>query len=163
MHRALCPRPGERDQPRDVICRLHRYVQKELIMKAAWQKGTVDFAEVAIYIYPDISWATLMWRAMLKPLLASLRSAQLQYRWGFPLQLTIRKEGSSYTLRRHTDLPDLFEFLGMEAIPLQDWLCPLPGRDPRTAPLAPLPARLHRSSSRRRREPTPIRAQEPEL
>lgn len=99
---------------------------------------------------------------MLKPLLESLRSTQLQYRWGFPLQLTVRKAGASYTLRRHSDLPELFNFLGMEEIPLQDWLCYMSGGDSRTRPRAPPHTQPRRSSRRRRRDHTPIRAQDPE-
>lgn len=37
---------------------------------------------------------------MLKPLLERLRHAALPYRWGFPLQLTVRNGGSSFTICR---------------------------------------------------------------
>lgn len=57
---------------------------------------------------------------MLNPLLEKLSRAELTYRWRFPIQLTIRKGSTSFTLRRHAKLPDLFAFLGMEPIPLQD-------------------------------------------
>lgn len=67
---------------------------------------------------------------MLKPLLEALHHTELPYHWGFPIQLTNRKGGESFTLRRYAELPDLFIFLEMEAIPLQDWLSHLPCRDP---------------------------------
>lgn len=90
VHRVLGPKPADQDRPRDVICRVHRYAQKELILRAAWQKDPIDFAGASVSVFPDVSWATLQRRAMLKPLLETLRRADLPYRWGFPLQLTDR-------------------------------------------------------------------------
>lgn len=57
---------------------------------------------------------------MLKPLLEKLRRGAMSYRWGFPLQLTIRKDNSSFTVRCHADLPDMFTFLDMELFSLPD-------------------------------------------
>lgn len=34
-HRALGPRPTDPSRPRDVICRLHRYTQRETILRQA--------------------------------------------------------------------------------------------------------------------------------
>lgn len=139
VHRALGPRLADVDRPRDVLCCLHRYSHKEQIMSAARLKGTVDFDGAQISVYPDISRATLTRRAMLKPLLERLGRADLSYRWGFPVQLTIRKGNASFALWHHAELPDLFAFLDMEPFPLRNWLGPLPSREPRpSAQNAPL-------------------------
>lgn len=150
VHCTLGPKPQDPDRPRDVICRLHRYTQKEQILRAAWNTDRIDFDGAELRIFPDVSRATLQRRAMLKPLLERLQWAVLQYRWGFPLQLTMRKERASFILRHHADLPDLFLFLNMEPFHIPDWLKQLPSRDFRQAPQA-LGTGLPRRSSRRRR------------
>lgn len=42
VHRALGPRPNDPERPRDV-CHIQRYPQKELILRAAWEAGDIDF------------------------------------------------------------------------------------------------------------------------
>lgn len=37
------PRSADPDRPRDVVCRLLRYAQKELILRRAWERGDVLF------------------------------------------------------------------------------------------------------------------------
>lgn len=48
-------------------------------MRAAWLKGPIDFDGAPIAIFPDVSRATLQRRALLKPLLETLRQAELPY------------------------------------------------------------------------------------
>lgn len=161
IHRALSPKSADPDRPRDVICRLHRYSQKEMILRSAWLKSQIDFDGARIAIMPDISRATLQRRAMLKPLLEKLRQRKGTYRWGFPLQLTVHKEAASFLLRQHDDLPDLFKFLDLELI--LDWLCELPGRDCCSFAHASWSG-LRRCTPRQRREdrtPAPVDALEP--
>lgn len=162
VHRALGPKHTDMERPRDVLCRLHRYSHKEQIMRAARLKGPVDFDGAQISVYPDVSRATLLRRAMLKPLLERISRAGLSYRWGFPIQLTVRKGNESFTLRRHAELPDLFAFLGMEPVLLRDWLGPIPSRDFRPAPQSASLGLPRRSTRRRQREHTPIRSRDPE-
>lgn len=156
VHRALGPKLADQDCLRDVICLLHRYSQKERILIAAWLKGQIIFDGTSISIFLDVSRVTLQRRMMLKPLLEALGHAKLPYRWGFPLQLIIRKGVSSFTLRRYADLPDLFVFLEVDAIPLQDWLHPLPRREPHSAPLE-----LDADREIRRQGGQPIRRSDP--
>lgn len=42
VHRALIPRSTDPDRPRDVVCRLHHYTQKEDILHSTWEHGDVD-------------------------------------------------------------------------------------------------------------------------
>lgn len=80
VHRALGPKPQDPDRPRDVICRLHRYSQKDQVLRAAWSRDQIEFDGAPISIFPDVSRATLQRQAMLKPLLEKLRRAALPYR-----------------------------------------------------------------------------------
>lgn len=36
VHRVLGPKPKDSDRPQDVICCLHRYTQKEMVLSNAW-------------------------------------------------------------------------------------------------------------------------------
>lgn len=67
IHRALGPRLNDPARPRDVICRLHHYTHKENIVRKAWKVGNFDGAPIKIL--PGLSRATLLCRAMLRPLL----------------------------------------------------------------------------------------------
>lgn len=125
-HRAMGPRAEDQDRPRDVICRLLRYAQKDRIVRGAWERGTVSVDGAPVTILPDLSRATLRRRAMLKPALELARQLGFTYRWGYPLAVTFRKDGSAYTLQSPADLPGLFRFLGAEPIPIPDWLQILP-------------------------------------
>lgn len=67
-HRALRPPSQDADNPRDVICKLHKYILMGL--------------------------HTLMQRWALHPLLAAIQEVGLTYRWGFPPgYLQVTKEG----------------------------------------------------------------------
>lgn len=77
VHRALGPKPTDPDRPRDVICRLHHYTQKEQVLGNAWSKGPIDFDGARIASLPDVSRGTLQRTAMLKPLLEKLRHRKL--------------------------------------------------------------------------------------
>lgn len=69
VHRILGPKSPDPARPRDVLCRIHHYNQKELILRRAWEHGAVEFDGATIKILPDLSRATLLRRAMLRPLL----------------------------------------------------------------------------------------------
>lgn len=121
-HRALGPRPAEQDKPRDVICRLHRYGQKEDILRRAWDLGDIEVDGAQVRIMPDLSRATLRRRAMLRPILDLARQTGHTYCWGYPLAVTFRKDNTAFSLQSAADLPALFRFLGTEPIQVPDWL-----------------------------------------
>lgn len=68
-HRALGTRSPDPTRPRDVVCRLHRFMQKETILHRAWDCGDIEAMGSQIKILPDLSGATLKRRALLRPLL----------------------------------------------------------------------------------------------
>lgn len=120
------PKSIDPARPRDVICRLHRYKQKEVVLRKAWEYETLEFDGAEVKILPDLSRATPQRRAMLRPLLDVARRLNVIYRWGFPLLATFRKEQRSFTLRNPGDLPALFTFLDSDPVPIPNWLMFLP-------------------------------------
>lgn len=142
VHRTLGPRPTDPSNPRDVVCRLHRYLQKEAILHCAWEHGNVDRNGAQVRILPDLSRATLKRRAMLRPLLELAKQKGYNYQWGYPLSVTFRNESSAFTLQATADLPALFCFLEADPISIPDWLQILPRPTGRLGPSAargPLP------------------------
>lgn len=59
VHRALGPKLLDPGQPRDFICRLQYYSQKEAIVRKAWNVGSLLHAGVEVKILPDLTRATL--------------------------------------------------------------------------------------------------------
>ncbi|XP_040215518.1 uncharacterized protein LOC120945431 [Rana temporaria] len=148
IHRALGPRSMDLDRPRDIICRIHHYAHKELILRSAWERGDIEFDGATLWIMPDLSRSTLQRRALLKPLLEAARHAGLTYRWGFPISVTFKKAQQSFTLWTPADLPALFVFMDTDPVEVPDWL-----QIPRHSTTRSGP-----SSLRRTRSPRPQRS-----
>lgn len=130
-HRALRPRSSN-GPPRDVICCILDFPLKEKIMTRARSLRNLDYDGASIQLYQDLSWITLRKRRMLQPLLASLRSAQIPYRWTFPFALQARKDGRSAILRSFADLAEFCDILDIPIPQMANW-----GLSP---PPPPLPA-----------------------
>lgn len=126
VHRALRPRNAKSDQPRDVICRLHYFEDKNAIMMKMRGLPNVDFDGAVITIFPDLSKETLDRRRALKPLLDHLRSDGITYRWGFPACLIATKNGRSHTLRFPEELPTFLQDLNLPSMELPGWQDPVP-------------------------------------
>lgn len=152
VYRSLGPPAIDPARPRDIICRVHYYTLKEEILRKAWENGQTEWEGSQIQIFPDVSKRTLQMRRSLKPLLARIKELGATYRWGFPFQLIIRKNGSTFLLRTHEQLGDLFDFLETDPLPIPNWqdqgaLVP-PRADPRRG--EPLPQRARRQRPRER-------------
>lgn len=151
VHRALGPGSADPSRPRDVVCRLHHYTQKENILRRACEHGDVEVEGSQAKILPDLSRATLRRRSLLRPLLDLAKQKGLTYRWGYPLSVTFRKDTSAFTLQNTVDLPALFRFMDTEPIPVPDWLQILPRPTSRSGPFMfrdPLPPRQQRNRQR---------------
>ena len=120
-HRALKPPSQDVNNPRDVICKLHKYTLKDRIMQKMRGKSHYDFDGAHLSFYQDISRRTLMQRRLLRPLLAALQEAGLSYRWGFPFYLQATKEGRTVTLRTKDDLPHFLSSLDLDPVDFPDW------------------------------------------
>lgn len=153
IHRALGPKPTDPLRPRDVVCRVHHYVHKELILRKAWESEDRELDGATVKILPDLSRATLQRRAILKPPLDLAKRKGATYRWGYPLSATFRKNQRSFTLRKPDALPALFTFLDAEPIEIPNWLGPLtrtPGHPSSSRVNSNLPPRQQRNRRRPR-------------
>lgn len=89
-HRALRPTSQDVDNPRDNICKLHKYSLKERIKQKMRKRPFFYFDGAHLFFNQDISRCTLMQHRALKLLLAALQEVGLLYRWGFPFYLQQR-------------------------------------------------------------------------
>lgn len=121
VHRVLGPRGPNGSRSRDILCRVHRYKVKEAIMQAAWDAGGYEMGEAKIILLQDLSNKTLKMRRTLKPLLEAATEQGASYRWGYPFRVTFKHRGRALTLRSHSQLQDICEFLGTPLIDIPDW------------------------------------------
>lgn len=122
-HRALKPPSQDANNPRDIICKLHKYTLKDRIMQKMRGKPYFDFDGAHLAFYQDISRRTLMQRRALRPLLTAIQDAGLVYRWGFPFSLQVTKDGRTITLRNKDDLPHFLTSLDLDPVDFPDWRC----------------------------------------
>ena len=120
-HRALRPQSQDAENPRDIICKLHRYTVKDRIMQLMRKRPYFDFDGARLFFYQGLSRRTLMQRRALSPLLESLRSADIKYSWGFPFRLQASRDGRSAILRNKDDLPRFLSQLQLEPVDFTDW------------------------------------------
>lgn len=96
VHCALGPKPTDLRRPLDVICRLHYFSQKEVVVRRTQSLGTIQHAGAEIHILTDLSRAMLQRRATLRCLLDALRASGFSYRWGYPFHLLVRKGSDTF-------------------------------------------------------------------
>ncbi|XP_069593107.1 uncharacterized protein [Ranitomeya imitator] len=129
-HRALQPK-NMSTQPRDIICCVHDFTTKELIMSKARTRNQIpSFRGTEVQLFPDLSRITLQKRRHLRPLLLILQEHQIKYRWGFPFALTARKDGKSASLRTPADVTSFCTTLEIPAVDIPPWVLHVPGAPP---------------------------------
>lgn len=120
-HRALRPRGGESDPPRDVVACLVSYPVKEAILRKARTRDRIAYEGSEVKLFQDLSAITLQHRRALRPLLESLCTRGITYRWRFPFCLSASFRGRSAALRTPEDLPAFCEAMDVPVIDLPDW------------------------------------------
>lgn len=121
LHRALRPPPRDSEPPRDVVCCIVNFPLKEEIPRKARERGRILFNGTEIKLFQDLSQITLQNRRALRPLLETLRSRNIQYRWKFPFCLSASTRGRTALLRTPDDLPSFCEQLDIPMIELPEW------------------------------------------
>lgn len=119
-HRALRPK-GPISRPRDVICRVHSFPLKEVIMRKARTTKKILFENTQVQLFPDLSWITLQKRRLLQPLLILLQENDITYRWGFPFSLTARRQGKTAVLRFPEDVENFCDTMEIPPPRLPEW------------------------------------------
>lgn len=120
-HRVAGMKRLDPSKPRDVICKMHYAHIKDRITLAVRQKKEIQHEGEPRLFFQDLSKFTLNRRRALKPLVKQLRRNNLQYRWKFPFQLQVQKEGLIATFSNLEDLPQFLAILNLPEIDLPDW------------------------------------------
>uniref|UniRef100_A0A8C5WIJ7 Uncharacterized protein n=1 Tax=Leptobrachium leishanense TaxID=445787 RepID=A0A8C5WIJ7_9ANUR len=120
-HRALRAKGALSSAPRDIICRLHYYVDKERILMASRKSNLQDRFGNPLQVFPDLSWSTLQARKALRPLTQILQDRQIRYRWGYPFSLTTVIDGESFFVSSPEDISPLTSALGVAPLTVPDW------------------------------------------
>ncbi|CAH2254895.1 Hypothetical predicted protein [Pelobates cultripes] len=147
-HRAARPRSIE-DGPRDLICCLHSFPVKELIMRKARERPEWTYRNSQVSLYNDLSPLTLEARRALKPVTTALRDRHIDYKWGFPFALLARHQDSWISARWPAEIPRFLETLDLPPIQITNWVLGPAGQGPRPQ-RAP---RRRRDGSPQRRPP----------
>lgn len=120
-HRVAGIRRIDPSRPRDVICKMHYAHIKDRIMFAARQNKNIQHEGDPLLLFQDLSKFTLDRRRALKPLVEQLRRNNLQYRWKFPFQLQVQKEGLTAAFSDLEDLPQFLATFNLPEVELPDW------------------------------------------
>lgn len=121
-HRALRPKAQEDQAPRDIVCCLADFKQKEEILSKARSLEEICYKGKRIELYQDLSPLTLQQRRALRPLLSVLRDHGIPYRWRFPFGLSATRQGRTQLLRYPEDLEEFCLQLKIPRVNLPDWL-----------------------------------------
>lgn len=88
-HGVAFSRRKQDDPPRPFIARIHRYQDKERILKLAREAGSLSFRGSEIHIYPDYSAEVSKKRAAFYTVKSQLRNAGFRYQMFFPAKLQV--------------------------------------------------------------------------
>lgn len=116
IHRALRPKGRGMDPPRDVVCGLVDFKNKEEILRQARSKPQIIHEGRTIQIYQDLSGITLQHHRDLRPLLDALCTKGITYKWKFPFCLSATVQGHTALLRVPEDLPHFCDTLNISMV-----------------------------------------------
>lgn len=142
-HRTLGPKSQDPNRSRDILCRIHYFTVKELILRKARERGDIFLDGCKIQLLSDLSKMTLDKRRALRPLLDILRDHEIAYSWGYPFQLQTRRDGALLSVRVPADVPDFCAALRIPVVSIRDW------------PFTPLPPQRPQQRRRGRSPPSP--------
>lgn len=104
-HGAAHSRKGEKQiPPGNIICCLVDYKLKEEILRKDRNRIQLSHGGADTHIYQHLSSITLQHRRDKKPLLDTLHSKGIHYRWKFPVCLSTSTQGHTALLKVSEDL-----------------------------------------------------------
>uniref|UniRef100_H3AED9 L1 transposable element RRM domain-containing protein n=1 Tax=Latimeria chalumnae TaxID=7897 RepID=H3AED9_LATCH len=97
-HRSLAPRPAPGQRPHPFIVKLLHFPMKELLLKSAWELGTLDWEGRRILFFPNLSKALQDRCRLFLPVKKILREKKVKYGLFYPatLRITYKGETSSF-------------------------------------------------------------------
>lgn len=120
-HRALRPRGRDTDPPRDVVCCLVSFIQKEEILRVAHNHNHLEHEGARIQLFQDLSSITLQHRRDLRPRLQVLWERHIPHRWKFPFCLQATAGNCTAQLRTPADLQPFCDILGIPVVCVPEW------------------------------------------
>lgn len=120
-HRALRPRGRDTDPPRDAVCCLVSFTQKEEILRLARHHAHLEHEDSCNQLHQDLSAITLQHRRDLRPLLQALHERHIPFHWMFPFCLQATNGNHTVQLRTPADLRPFCDMLGIPMIPFPGW------------------------------------------
>lgn len=157
IHRALRPKGRDTDPPRDIVCCIVNYAIKEEILRQARGRTQILHEGHTIQIFQDLSGITLQHRRDLKPLLDTLRSKGIPYKWKYPFCLSATTMGRTALLKVPEDLPHFCGAMGIPLIDVPNWYAEFRHKVARKAAPLEEPMEAQGTRYRRRRSPSAIR------
>lgn len=90
-------------------------------MATARIQHTIEYEGAQLMLLQDLSRYTMMKRKAVKPLLDILRQKEISYRWGFPFQIKVHRNGHNIFFRDMGDLPNFLINLQLPLVDLPAW------------------------------------------
>uniref|UniRef100_H2ZSN9 L1 transposable element RRM domain-containing protein n=1 Tax=Latimeria chalumnae TaxID=7897 RepID=H2ZSN9_LATCH len=94
-HHSLAPMPAPGQRPRPLVVKFLRFPVKELLLKAAWELGKVDWDGHNIMFFPDLSKALQDRRRLFLQVKKTLRDKDIKYGLFYPAMLRITHNGKT--------------------------------------------------------------------
>ncbi|CAH2219776.1 Hypothetical predicted protein [Pelobates cultripes] len=90
-HRAIRPKVLANETPRDIICRIHHFPIKEMILQKAKQIRDITFSDRKVQIFQDLAQSTLIARRALRPITKALSDRNIRFHWAYPFSLVVNR------------------------------------------------------------------------
>lgn len=120
MHRALRPKGGENEPPRDICCMVN-FPIKEAILRKARERNRVLLNGTEIKLFQDLSTITLQHRRALRSLLDQLSTRGIPYKWKFPFCLSATWRGHTALLCTPDELQAFCDSLNFPLTEVPEW------------------------------------------
>ncbi|KAL0160094.1 hypothetical protein M9458_043819, partial [Cirrhinus mrigala] len=88
-HRVFGPRPNPEDRPRPILVRFLRSGDRDAVLRAAWEKGEIQYEGNRIQIFPDFARATQLKREKFRECRRALHARGVKFAMMYPATLRV--------------------------------------------------------------------------
>lgn len=99
----VAPPSGRPGLVPDILARVHFFVEKEAILKAARDKPELLYKGKPIQLFQDLAPLTLQCRRAFRPITDKLRDLNIRYQWGHPFALIFQWETKRQVVRSYRE------------------------------------------------------------